>query len=152
MITTKIIKGDTDPAIQDAYFIRDLVFTQEQGFPTEFEIDDYDNIAWHCIVYRDDMAIGTGRLIPQENNGKIGRVAVLKEFRGLGIGFQVMNAIIEQAQSVGCENLNLSAQVYAIPFYEKLGFVTEGDQYLEEGEPHIHMAKPLENSTATLLY
>jgi len=143
MMECKIIYGDTDPCIQDAYYVRDLVFTQEQGFPAEIDIDDYDKIAWQCILYKGDAAIGTARLIPQDNAGKIGRVAILKEFRGLGLGFKIMGSILNQAEKLSYESLNLSAQVYAVPFYEKLGFSVVGDEYLEDGEPHINMTKSL---------
>ena len=143
MMECKIIHGDTDPCIQDAYYVRDLVFTQEQGFPAEIDIDDYDKIAWQCILYKDGAAIGTARLIPQDKIGKIGRVAILKEFRGLGLGFKIMEAILDQAEKLSYESLNLSAQVYAVPFYEKLGFAVVGDEYLEDGEPHINMTKAL---------
>ncbi len=143
MIEHKMIHGDTDSSIDDAYYVRDLVFTQEQGFPAEIDVDDYDKIAWQCILYKDGSAIGTARLIPQENQGKIGRVAILKEFRGLGLGFKIMEAIIDQAEKLSYASLNLSAQVYAVQFYEKLGFVVMGDEYLEDGEPHINMIKAL---------
>ena len=143
MMECKIIYGDTDPCIQDAYYVRDLVFTQEQGFPAEIDIDDYDKIAWQCILYKDGAAIGTARLIPQDKIGKIGRVAILKEFRGLGLGFKIMETILDQAEKLSYESLNLSAQVYAVPFYEKLGFSVVGNEYLEDGEPHINMTKAL---------
>lgn len=152
MIECQIIHGDTDPRIQDAYYVRDLVFTQEQGFPAEIDIDEYDKVAWQCILYKDGAAIGTARLIPQGNVGKIGRVAILKEFRGLGLGFVVMEAIIAEAQRLAYESLNLSAQVYAVPFYEKLGFEVLGDEYLEDGEPHINMSRALISNIATELY
>lgn len=143
MVECKIIHGDTDPLIQDAYYVRDVVFTQEQGFPADIDIDDYDKIAWQCILYKDGAAIGTARLIPQDNIGKIGRVAILKEFRGLGLGLKIMEAILDQAEKLSYKSLNLSAQVYAVPFYEKLGFSVVGDEYLEDGEPHINMIKTL---------
>lgn len=152
MIEYKILYGDKDPSIQDAYYVRDLVFTQEQGFPTEIEIDDYDKIAWHCIMYKDGSAIGTARLIPQDNAGKIGRVAILKNFRGTGLGFNLMEAVLKEAERLNYESLNLSSQVYAVPFYEKLGFETLGDAYLEDGEPHINMVKALVSGTTTELY
>lgn len=141
MIKCKIIKGDSDPRVQDAYYVRDVVFTQEQGFPAEIDIDDYDKIAWHCIMYKGDDAIGTARLIPIDGIGKIGRVAIIKSFRGTRLGLQIMEILMEEADKQGLHKLALSAQVYAIPFYEKLGFVAFGEEYLEEGEPHIDMRK-----------
>lgn len=143
MMECKIIQGDKDPMIQDAYYIRDCVFTQEQGFPAEIDIDEYDAVAAHCLLYKDDKIIGTARLIPQETRGKIGRVAILKEFRGLGLGLVVMEALIAEAQRLHYDSLNLSSQVYAVPFYQKLGFEVVGDAYLEDGEPHIMMTKSL---------
>lgn len=152
MIECKIIHGDTDPSIKDAYYIRDIVFTQEQGFPAEIDIDEYDKVAWHCILYKDGSSVGTARLIPQENVGKIGRVAILKQYRGLGLGAEIMKAIIKEAEHLDYKSLNLSSQVYAVPFYEKLGFEVLGDVYLEDGEPHINMVKPLISGIATELY
>lgn len=152
MIECKISHGDIDPSIKDAYYIRDLVFTQEQGFPAEIDIDEYDKIAWQCILYKDATPVGTARLIPQENVGKIGRVAILKQHRGEGLGLVIMEALIKEAIRLEYKSLNLSAQVYAIPFYEKLGFEVLGDVYLEDGEPHINMIKPLISKTATELY
>lgn len=138
-----IIKGRTDPTIADAFAIRDAVFTQEQGYAAEIDIDDYDDIAHHVIVYQHDQAIATARLIPLENIGKIGRVAVLKSHRGQGIGLLIMQALMTQAKQLPITSLILSSQVHAIAFYEKLGFVAEGEIYLEDGEPHIHMMKKL---------
>lgn len=118
-----IIKGRTDPAIADAFAIRDAVFTQEQGYAAEIDIDDYDDIAHHVIVYQDDQAIATARLIPLDNIGKIGRVAVLKSHRGQGIGLLLMQALMTQAKQLPITSLALSSQVHAIAFYEKLGSV-----------------------------
>ncbi|MBS7834561.1 GNAT family N-acetyltransferase [Wohlfahrtiimonas chitiniclastica] len=138
-----IIKGRTDPTIADAFAIRDAVFTQEQGYAAEIDIDDYDDIAHHVIVYQDDQAIATARLILLGDIGKIGRVAVLKSHRGQGIGLLLMQVLMTQAKQLPITSLVLSSQVHAIAFYEKLGFVTEGEIYLEDGEPHIHMVKKL---------
>lgn len=134
-----IINGSLDSAITDAFAIRDAVFTKEQGYAAEIDIDDYDEIAFHVIVYQDDQAIATARLIPLDNAGKIGRVAVLKSHRGQGIGLIMMQALMAKAKELSMTSIELSSQVHAIAFYEKLGFVTEGAVYLEDGEPHIHM-------------
>ncbi|GAA5093702.1 GNAT family N-acetyltransferase [Wohlfahrtiimonas larvae] len=143
MIKSVVIEGEDFPVIQDAYHIRDLVFTQEQGYPAEIDVDDYDKIAWHCVLYDGKAPIATGRLIPKGDIGKIGRVAVLKSYRGQNLGLQLMQALMAQAEQLPFTKIELSAQAYAQVFYEKLGFSVVGDIYLEDGEPHIHMEKVL---------
>lgn len=119
--------------------VRKIVFIDEQNVPPELEIDEYDKSATHFIVLGNDEIIGTARLVISDKIGKIGRVCILKEFRNKGIGSKLMNKIIEYSKSIGLEYLSLESQVYAIPFYEKIGFTVEGKEFMDAGIPHKKM-------------
>ena len=120
----------------DAKFIREQVFIQEQNIVPEDEWDAQDAIALHFMLYAENQPIATARLL---DNNSIGRVAVLKAYRGKGIGKLLMLNIMQQAQKQHREFLKLSAQVYAIPFYAALGFAVQGAEYLDCGIPHVDM-------------
>lgn len=116
--------------------IREQVFILEQQISPEDEWDAEDEISLHFIVHDGMKAIATARLL---KNNSIGRVAVLKAHRGQGIGKILMQAIIQQAKLEQREYLKLSSQVHAIAFYAALGFVVEGDEYLDCGIQHQDM-------------
>ena len=128
---------------EEAKNIRITVFVEEQGFQNE--IDENDNTAVHALLFRDGQAVATARMY-EKDNGKafyLGRIAVLKEFRGLNLGFEIVQAMVERAKALGAEKCELSAQCQAMGFYQKLGFKEEGETYLDEHCPHIHMEKSL---------
>ena len=125
---------------KDICRIRFEVFVDEQNVPEDLEIDGLDDEAKHVLAYIDDEAIGTGRIL---SDGHIGRVAVLKKYRGLGIGNSVMRELIKWAQQNKLEKLWLSSQWHAHSFYIDLGFVCEGDIYEEAGIDHIKMYRTL---------
>jgi len=132
--------GSWDQLQQDAKLIRKLVFISEQNIPEQDEWDDLDAISQHFVVYDQSQPIATARLLA---NNSVGRVAVLKAYRGQGIGRLIMLEIIAYAQAQKRPNLQLSSQVHAISFYEKLGFSIQGDEYDECGIPHIEMVMPI---------
>ena len=105
---------------KDICNIRFKVFVDEQNVPEELEIDGLDDEAKHVLAYLDDEPIGTGRILI---DGHIGRVAVLKKYRGLGIGKSIMKELIDWAQKNNLEKLWLSSQWHAHSFYLDLGFV-----------------------------
>ena len=121
---------------QDAKWIRTLVFIEEQQIPETEEWDAHDAVSLHFVMYHDAQPIATARLL---ENRSIGRVAVLKSYRGLNIGNMLMQAIIDYAKQQHLPDLKLSAQVYATGFYERLGFRQRGDVYDDCGIPHIEM-------------
>ena len=125
---------------KDICKIRFEVFVDEQKVPEELEIDGLDDEAKHVLAYSDDVPIGTGRILI---DGHIGRVAVLKKYRGLGIGKSVMQELIKWAQKNNLEKLWLSSQWHAHSFYLDLGFVCEGEIYEEAGIDHIKMFRVL---------
>ncbi len=117
--------------------IRETVFIQEQSVPVEEEWDDDDATSVHALALDlDGTPIGTGRLLP---DGHLGRIAVLKQWRGLGVGAAIMNALIAHANDAQLSGLVLNAQTHAIPFYESLGFRVDGDEFMDAGIPHVAM-------------
>ena len=118
--------------------IREAVFIAEQNVPPELEWDADDNTAVHFLAMEGDYAIGTARLLP---DGHIGRVSVLKDWRGLKVGDALMQAVIVEAQNRDLEQQMLSAQVHATPFYERLGFKVVSEEFLEAGIPHVDMVR-----------
>ena len=123
--------------------IRYQVFVDEQQVPISEEIDDDDMNAVHWLAYGpDDVAMATGRML---GHGQVGRMAVLKEFRDQGVGSSLMRHMIRYAITEGMEQLQLNAQIKAIPFYENFGFVAEGDPFMDAGIPHKIMHLNLHN-------
>ena len=136
-----------EPASWDADFddlrsVREQVFVVEQAVPREDEIDEQDPKSRHVIARdADGRAIGTGRLTPAH---AIGRVAVLVDWRGRGVGQAIMRVLLEQARALGYPAVELHSQAHAIPFYAALGFHAEGEPFIECGIPHQAMRLDLE--------
>ena len=125
------------PAAQaQAKRIRFEVFVEEQRVPAEIELDEHDAQCLHALAYEDGRVIGTGRLLP---DGHIGRMAVLKDWRGRGAGRAVLRALIDAARRRGDGEVLLSAQVHALGFYRAEGFEPQGPVYEEAGIPHQAM-------------
>lgn len=118
--------------------IRESVFVAEQAVPPELEWDAEDAEAVHFLAEEGDYAVGTARLLP---DGHIGRVSVLKDWRGLKVGEALMHAVIAEAEQRGLDRQMLSAQVHATPFYERLGFEIVSGEYLDAGIPHVDMVR-----------
>ena len=132
----------------DAFLVRQIVFIHEQRVPAELELDEFDPSATHALAYQDRQCIGTGRLVELGNGqAQIGRMAVLAQFRGTGIGKQILEKLVDLAISQGAKSIILHSQLTAIPFYEKLGFQAQGDVYDEAGIPHRNMILLLPNLT-----
>lgn len=121
--------------------LRKIVFIIEQNVPQEEEWDGLDDDSWHWLATdSDDKPIGTARLLP---TGQIGRMAVLEEYRGLKVGRALLEAAVEKARRLGFAGVYLNAQSHALGFYEKSGFVPEGDEFMEAGIPHFRMQQLL---------
>jgi len=117
--------------------IRTAVFIHEQQVPENLEWDEFDSISMHVLVQGSaGQPIGTARLLP---DGRIGRLAVLKEWRGKGIGSAIMKRILEEMNNRGLQKAMLHAQTTVISFYERLGFQVSGKEFIEAGIPHIKM-------------
>ncbi|MDX1604921.1 MAG: GNAT family N-acetyltransferase [Candidatus Competibacterales bacterium] len=121
----------------ELYAIRRRVFVEEQQVPESLERDKHDPRSQHVIARdRQGRAIGTGRLLP---DGHIGRVAVLPEWRGHGVGIALMEVLLTLARERGLDLIRLNAQTAVIPFYQRLGFNPEGAEFMEAGIPHRSM-------------
>lgn len=136
MSSFKIVAGDWESLSAEIKSVREQVFIIEQHIAPEDEWDAEDAISLHFAVYEQQQVIATARLLA---NHSIGRVAVLKAYRGRGVGKQLMLKIIEQAKLQDRSYVKLSAQVHAISFYAGLGFKLEGEQYLDCGITHVDM-------------
>jgi predicted GNAT family N-acyltransferase len=121
--------------------IRQMVFIREQGVPAELEWDGLDPGCVHLIALDAAWnAIGTARLLLQDAHGAVGRMAVLKEWRGKGVGRALMRRLLEEAIKRQIQQVVLNAQAYAVEFYAKFGFRIVGKQFVEAGIPHVRMA------------
>ncbi len=125
--------------------VREPVFVQEQQVPIELEWDELDPLCVHVLA-RDHTGhpIGTGRLTPEH---KIGRMAVLREWRGRGVGDALLQALIAEALHHRLPEVRLHAQVSAAGFYAKYGFVPYGDRFMEAGIEHQSMRRVLRGPT-----
>lgn len=121
--------------------VRFKVFVGEQSVPAEIELDEHDARSVHALARtREGGAVATGRLLP---DGHIGRMAVLREWRGKGIGGRILEALAGEAKRRGLSEAVLSAQAHAIEFYERHGFQAEGPEYMEAGIAHRLMRRAL---------
>jgi len=121
--------------------IRNEVFINEQGIDPEIEYDGLDNSAIHTLVFIKDKAVGTGRIL---KDGHIGRVAVLKKYRGQNIGSKIITSLIDIAVKNHYNRVYLGAQKQAINFYLKLGFTPFGEEFIEATILHQSMEKILD--------
>lgn len=121
--------------------LRERVFVAEQGVPRELEWDEWDEPSEHAVAFdARGVPIGTARLLP---SGAIGRMAVLKERRGEGVGRKLLEAMLERARRRGMTRVKLHAQAHAAGFYRRFGFSERGEEFLEAGIPHVEMTLDL---------
>ena len=119
---------------EDIRYVRNLVFVIEQQIPLEVEFDELDPDCHHFLVRDGDYRpIAICRLSPE---GKVGRMAVLREWRGQGVGESLLRATIDKARNLGLTSITASAQLTALGFYQKFGFAAEGEVFTEAGIPH----------------
>ena len=117
--------------------IRTAVFIREQQVPEELEWDQFDAISVHALVVNSaGQPVGTARLLP---DGHIGRMAVLKEWRGQGLGSALLTKLLQVLVKRHQFQVQLHAQTSAIPFYKKFGFEIAGEEFIEAGIPHVKM-------------
>ena len=126
---------------QDAIkLVRNTVFSAEQGVDPTIDFDGLDDDAFHVLCSDDGKPVGTGRML---DDGHIGRVAVISEYRSRGAGTRIMQLLIDTAKANNYKRIYLHAQVGAVPFYDKLGFFACGKNFEEAGILHTPMAKVL---------
>ncbi len=130
-----------DSLPEQAVMIRKAVFMDEQGFRDEF--DDTDPKAWHIVIFDGDEPAATCRVFFDEQLGSyvLGRLAVMKEYRGQSLGSQAVGEAEKLVRSKGGKSIILHAQCRVSEFYRKLGYVPFGEIDLDEGCEHIWMKK-----------
>jgi len=128
-------------AQRDICSIRRTVFVEEQDVPEELDLDGLDPACLHMLAWYDQgQPIATARM---EEDGKIGRMAVLKPWRGRGVGRALLEALLSEAAARGLSQVHLAAQTQAIGFYEKCGFKATGGIFLDARIPHRTMTTKL---------
>ena len=125
---------DGEPLLKS---VRQAVFIEEQGIPEDLEWDGRDETCRHALALSSaGEAIGCGRI---KADGHIGRIAVLPQWRKQKVGTAIMEALLDEARSRGYKQVDVDAQTYAIPFYQKFGFVEHGKEFMDAGLPHKKM-------------
>jgi predicted GNAT family N-acyltransferase len=122
--------------------VREAVFIREQGVPEKLEWDGLDEICRHALALNlKGDAIGSGRIVPPRGRAtaRVGRLAVLPEWRGQRVGTALLESLLEYARSVHYPQVMVHAQVQALPFYHRFGFEEEGQEFLDAGISHIKM-------------
>ncbi|WP_025731657.1 GNAT family N-acetyltransferase [Heyndrickxia ginsengihumi] len=141
---SKIITAEED--LKKAFDIRIEVFVEEQGVPLEDELDEFDKLNGQCehiLVYFNEQPVGTGRIRLVDGFGKLERICILKPYRKFGLGKVIIKALEEIAEKDGVSKIKLHGQKHAEGFYNKLGYLTSSNVFMEDGIPHILMIKEL---------
>jgi len=153
--TAYTVREAVGPEDREACFaVRREVFVEEQGVPQELEYDTYDTTAVHVLAVREDgLPLGTGRLLHgadalgrtggDASVGSLGRLAVAKAARGLGVGAALVRGIEDAARERGLAAVDLHAQTHALGFYERLGYEAYGPEFPDAGIPHRSMRRAL---------
>lgn len=125
---------DAEPLLRS---VREAVFMREQGVPAELEWDGLDESSHHVLALSSHgQAIGCGRILP---NAHLGRLAVMPEWRGRKVGTALLEGLLAYAASKHYPEVDIDAQVQALLFYERFGFVAEGEEFMDAGIPHRKM-------------
>ena len=140
MTELKFKKIKTKSEMDISFRIRDLVFCDEQKISKEIEFDNLDHLCEHFLVYKEETPIATGRVRLKDNNlYKIERVAVLSNYRRSKVGSLLIREIIKIYSGLKDTKLILHSQLAVQKFYRNLNFSPYGEQFLEDGIPHIAM-------------
>lgn len=124
----------------DAKYIRNTVFVDEQGVMPEEDFDGSDNYSESVVLYSECRPVATGRIIiGDRGEALIGRIACLKEVRGTGLGRMLVNELLRRCSEKGFDAVYVHAQTRAKGFYERLGFKAYGEIYMEADMAHINM-------------
>ena len=132
----------TNTLPKESIDIRYQVFTLEQGFAQEVDLDDHDKESIHILVYDNNKAIATGRMFKESDDTyHIGRIAVIKNYRGLKIGSLILEVFEKKAKELGAKNVVLGSQIDKTEFYIKNGYQKYGDIFDDANYPHVMMRK-----------
>ncbi len=131
--------------LEGAIALREQVFCREQGVPRDEELDGRDGEALHLVALApgSDRVIATLRLLRDGTRAKVGRVAVQRDWRRLGIAARMLQLALSRARELGATEARLAAQLEAKSLYEQAGFVVQSDEFMEAGIPHVWMGLQL---------
>jgi predicted GNAT family N-acyltransferase len=138
-----VVEVTSRAQMEQAWALRRLVFIEEQHVPEEIEMDEDDAHAFHALALDGATPVGCGRMVAHEDRVKIGRMAVLRDRRGTGIGRRVLEFLMDAARRQGFHKAILHAQLTAEGFYLKNGYVPVGDAFEEAGIAHRLMERDL---------
>jgi predicted GNAT family N-acyltransferase len=132
-----------DAEIAAALALREEVFCGEQGVSLAEERDGRDDEALHLVVVDDGVVVATCRLLVEGTTVKLGRMAVSRTRRGLGLARALITEAETRARALGAERMALAAQLNAQALYDRAGYDAYGDVFLDAGIEHVMMAKTL---------
>ncbi|HYZ88252.1 MAG TPA: GNAT family N-acetyltransferase [Myxococcales bacterium] len=135
--------ADSDADRRTCLRLRWTVFVEEQHVPPSLEVDEHDSAgAVHALALLDKVPAGAGRFVMLEPGvAQIGRMAVVEDARGKGIGAALLRFLEAEARRRGAKRLTLNAQVSARRFYEKAGYRAQGGIFDDAGIPHVRMER-----------
>ncbi|KAB8126018.1 GNAT family N-acetyltransferase [Gracilibacillus oryzae] len=139
-------KVSSQEDLEQAFSIRKEVFVKEQGTPLEDEFDEFDKLDGQCdhiLVYYDEKPVGTGRIRLVDGLGKLERICILEPFRKYGMGNLIVQTLEKIAADMGASQVKLHGQTQAEGFYQKHGYKTSSNIFMEDGIPHVLMTKTL---------
>jgi predicted GNAT family N-acyltransferase len=139
-MTFQLIRVTSDEQLKLAFHIRRVVYIEEQDVPEDLEFDGLDDIAENYLVMCGDDPIATFRIIYKDDFAKLERFAVLKSWRGKGVGVLMVEESIERSREMGYKVAQLDAQIRAIDFYKKFGFEVVSEEFMDAGIPHKKMS------------
>ncbi|MEI6765281.1 MAG: GNAT family N-acetyltransferase [Bacteroidota bacterium] len=122
----------------EVFYIRTQVFIFEQGVDPSLEYDEFDDNAHHYLALENETSVGAARWRYTDEGIKLERFAVLAAFRNCGVGAAILKKVMEDVRPLS-KKIYLHAQIKAVPFYERYGFVKEGDEFTEAGMKHFAM-------------
>jgi predicted GNAT family N-acyltransferase len=142
-VTTAVRRARDPQEVGAALELRRAVFVEEQGVPLAEDLDGRDAEALHLVAVDDGAVVGTCRLLFDEPDVKLGRMAVASAARGAGLGAALLERADTEARLAGAGRIVLAAQLPALPLYERAGYVARGYVFLDAGIEHVWMEKRL---------
>ena len=136
LANTQILQVNWQDAENDLRIIRTKVFIEEQQVAPDFEWDEIDTTAVHLLAMLENLPIACLRIIKYQ---KIGRMAVQKDYRAMGLGTALLLEAIKICKKQGTKNIYLTAQTHAIGFYKRVGFKEISAVYQDANIPHVDM-------------
>ncbi|MEC0167311.1 GNAT family N-acetyltransferase [Paenibacillus graminis] len=139
----RVERVTTEAGLQEAFRIRREVFVEEQGVALADEFDDHEKHAEHILLYQEEIPVGTARLRSVDGWAKLERICLSAPYRKSGLGSVIIDTLEKMAVERGHRQAKLHGQKQAEGFYQRLGYVTSSQVFMEDGIPHVLMVKQL---------